>query len=172
VELVDSYPLIWRCFQVPASLTLKQLHLVLQAVMGWPGTAPHSFKVNGQQYGPAGNSESEDESAIALSDIFSSNPQPCFYTYNPQEGWLHRLELDEALVAQPDQSYPHCLDGQRACPPEQSGGVWGYEDFLERLNDPEEPDYAELWEQVGLDFDPERFDPQAVNQHLQAITLS
>ncbi|HEY9881830.1 MAG TPA: plasmid pRiA4b ORF-3 family protein [Leptolyngbyaceae cyanobacterium] len=176
VELVDSYPPIWRCFQVPASFTLAQLHTVMQVVMGWHGAYPHFFKVNGQRYGQvvAGETEDDlgDEGAIALSDVFSSETQPCFYTYDPQEGWLHRIELDEVLSAQPDQSYPCCIDGERACPPERSGGVWGYEEFLERLNDPDDPEYDALWEKAGQDFDPEKLNLEGVNQRLATLDLA
>ena len=167
VELVDSYPPIWRCFQVPARFTLAQLHSVLQTVMGWQNQHPHFFRINGQRYGqgPAG-AETADEGAIALTDIFFPDPQPCFYTYDPTEGWLHRVEFDAILEAVPEQPVLSCTDGERACPPERSGGVWGYEEFLERLNDPEDPDYDELWKQAGSSFDPERFDRQRVNQRL------
>ncbi|MBD0268050.1 MAG: plasmid pRiA4b ORF-3 family protein [Cyanobacteria bacterium Co-bin8] len=166
VELVDSYPPIWRCFQVPARFTLEQLHIVLQSVMGWKNQYPHFFKVNDKRYGqPSAGSEVEDEGAIALTEIFSFDPQPCFYTYDPAEGWLHRLELNEVLE-QPEQAALCCIDGERACPPEKSGGVWGYEEFLERLNDPQDPEYDALWQQAGESFNPEHFDSKDVNQQL------
>ncbi|MBD0336295.1 MAG: plasmid pRiA4b ORF-3 family protein [Cyanobacteria bacterium Co-bin13] len=166
VELVDSYPPIWRCFQVPARLTLEQLHTVLQVIMGWQNQSPHFFKVNGQRYGQVSIGDAVgDERAIALTEIFSSDPQPCFYTYDPAEGWLHRLELNQVLEPS-EQATLSCLDGERACPPEKSGGVWGYEEFLERLNDPDDPEYDALWEQAGASFDPERFDLKGVNQRL------
>ncbi|HEY9761890.1 MAG TPA: plasmid pRiA4b ORF-3 family protein [Trichocoleus sp.] len=175
VELVDSYPPIWRCLQVPASLTLAQLHRVLQETMGWSSVYPHFFKVNGQQYGQpledAPESELGDEGAISLTDIFSTENQSCFYTYDPSEGWLHQIELDEISTAQSDQTYPCCTDGERACPPEKSGGVWGYEEFLERLNDPEDPDYDVLWQQAGQSFDPEKFDLEGVNRRLASLNF-
>lgn len=172
VELVDSYPPIWRCFQVPASFTLAQLHQVLQAVVGWQDGHAHLFKVNNQRYGqPAAGLDIQDEQEICLSSIFSPDPQPFFYTYSLKEGWLHRLELDKPLPLPPEAAiaFPTCVDGERSCPPAQSGGVWGYEEFLERLNDPEDPDYVELWEQAGPDFDPERFNLKAANQRLAQL---
>lgn len=175
VELVDSHPPIWRCFQVPANLTLAHFHTVLQAVMGWSGEYSYFFKINGQRYGQqlteGIESGSGDASAIALVDIFFPEPELCFYTYDPSEGWLHLIELDE-VPASPNQIVPCCTDGERACPPEKSGGVWGYEEFLERLSDPDDPDYDALWQQAGQSFDPAKFDLKGVNQRLAALNLS
>lgn len=177
IELVDSYPPIWRCFQVPANYTLAQLHSVLQIVMGWSNQQPHVFKVNSAdcsgRYGPpdafSGDPELEDEGVIALSQVFTSASAVCFYTYDPQDGWLHRLELDTAVSSYSEKPQLYCVDGERACPPEKSGGIWGYEGFLERLNDPEDPDYELLWQQAGSSFNPERLDLEAINRQLLAF---
>jgi Plasmid pRiA4b ORF-3-like protein len=174
VELVDSYPPIWRCFQVPASYTLAQLHSVLQIVMGWSDQQPHGFKVHSASasrcYGPPADLPSQpgldDEAAIAIAQVFSDSSAVCLYTYDPQDGWLHRLELDTAVSTYPDTPQLYCVDGERACPPEKSGGIWGYEEFLERLNDPEDPDYELLWQQAGSSFNPERLDLAAINRQL------
>jgi hypothetical protein len=94
------------------------------------------------------------------------------YTYAPALGWLHRVALEAVEPDQASDSLPSCLAGERHCPPEFCAGVWGYEDLLDRLNDPEDPDYDQLWEQTGYSFDPEKFDLEAANQRLQSILTS
>lgn len=172
VELVDSHPPIWRSFQVPGQFTLAQLHEILQTVMGWQNCHPHLFRLGAKRYGvPALKQRPpvEDEATITLSEVLSPRSQPLFYTYDPADGWLHQIELDRTFKAEPDQVYPVCLDGERACPPEKSGGVWGYEGLLDRLSDHDDPHYEELLEQIGLDFDPEKFDAKKVNKVLKTL---
>jgi len=65
--------------------------------------------------------------------------------------------------------YPRCLDGERACPPEDCGGAWGYEELLEVLNDPDHEDYEHYRGWAGEDFDPERFDLEKVNRTLGRV---
>jgi hypothetical protein len=65
------------------------------------------------------------------------------------------------LRAERGKLYPVCVEGARACPPEDVGGVWGYEEFLEAIADPEHEDHDELQEWAGGSFDPEAFDPAA-----------
>ena len=62
--------------------------------------------------------------------------------------------------------YPRCVAGENACPPEDVGGVWGYVDFLQAINNPEHNQHEEFLEWVGGEFDPEKFDLDAVNELL------
>ena len=172
VELVDSHPPIWRSFQVPDSLTLADLHRVLQGVMGWSNVRPHVFRTNGERYGdPTSDVPSPiaDESTVTLAALLTPDTPKLLYTYDPQNGWLHRIELDQQLVHQSSAPLLRCLDGERACPPEFCTGVWGYEELLERLADIEAPDYEDLLNQIGLDFDPEAFNVAQVNQRLSQL---
>jgi hypothetical protein len=61
--------------------------------------------------------------------------------------------------ADPKVKYPLCLEGARACPPEDCGGIWGYADFVDAIQNPDHEQHEELLEWVGGRFDPERFDP-------------
>ncbi len=65
--------------------------------------------------------------------------------------------------------YPICLEGRRACPPEDAGGVWGYEDFLKAIQNPRHPEHKEMLEWIGSEFDPEEFDIEEINRALQKI---
>ena len=48
------------------------------------------------------------------------------YSYDFGDGWVHEIQLEKILPREKDTSYPLCIDGKRACPPEDCGGVWGY----------------------------------------------
>jgi hypothetical protein len=61
-----------------------------------------------------------------------------------------------------------CLGGERAGPPEDSGGAWAYMDMLEILKDPTNGQYEETREWLG-DFDPEDFDLKKINTRLEQV---
>ena len=91
------------------------------------------------------------------------------YQYDFGDSWMHRLELEKRLEAEPDVTYPRCVDGERACPPEDCGGVWGYADLLEAVKKPKTPRQRELLEWLGGPFNPETFDVAEVNERLAEL---
>ncbi len=162
IDLLDSDPPIWRCLWVPADTPMAALPTILAATMGWSGQAEAHLRMTGGPSAPVALD------ALSLSAVLQQPGDSLRYTYAPSLGWLHRVRLEAVAPLGDDHPLPRCIAGERHCPPEFCAGVWGYEDLLERLNDPEEPDYDQLWKQVGYDFDPEAFDLAAVNQRLQA----
>jgi hypothetical protein len=68
-----------------------------------------------------------------------------------------------------DAAVPVCIDGARACPPEDSGGAWGYAEKLEALKSPNHEESERLREWLGEDFDPDRFEKEAVNRELARL---
>jgi hypothetical protein len=70
--------------------------------------------------------------------------------------------LEKILPRQEKVKYPICIDGKRACPPEDCGGPWGYKDFLEAIIDPDHEQHEELLNWIGGSFDPEHFDTKEV----------
>ncbi len=104
--------------------------------------------------------ESETGLGEAIAHLKS---QPLYYTYDFASGWLHRIkpETPETEAA----TLPICIDGAAACPPENTGGVWGFDELMGRLEDTDDPDYLELLDKYG-DFDPEAFDLAVVNARL------
>ena len=61
---------------------------------------------------------------------------------------------------------PVCIKGKRACPPEDCGGIWGYEDLLEAISNPNHPEHEDMLEWLGGEFDPEEFDLEVINDDL------
>lgn len=181
IELIDSEPPIWRTFQVPDHITLADLHGIVQLIMGWQNRHRYYFELadkivgdrarlgTDNRYGSLDLPNTQDPNGLSLGSLNLEPGAKFTYLYDLQSGWLHRLTLTECLT--PAQSAPHairCLDGALACPPEESGGVWGYEELMDRLADIDDPDYEALLNAIGLDFDPNYFKVDEVNQRLHA----
>ena len=173
VWLVDSEPPIWRSFEVSNQITLAALHEILQVVMGWENSHLYAFKVADQRYADPVSEPPEDtldSTTVSLVSLQLTTGHQFTYVYDFGDGWIHQITVGEVLPLPDASTPPRCLEGDRACPPEDSGGIWGYEGLLERLTDYEDPDYEELLEWVGIDFNPDRFDLAAVNRQLQGQT--
>ena len=94
------------------------------------------------------------------------------YEYDFGDSWEHRIEVEKVLLPEPGVRYPRCLAGKRACPPEDVGGIFGYEEFLQAIRDPKHPEHEAMREWVGGVFDPEAFDLQGVNERLAHLGRS
>ena len=91
------------------------------------------------------------------------------YNYDFGDNWVHILAVEKMLPAEEVVRYPICLAGVRACPPEDVGGLPGYENFLEAMRDPKHPEHTEYLEWISGRFDPEAFDVDEVNRRLRRL---
>lgn len=174
VTLTDSKPPIWRRIQVPADITLSKLHHILQTAMGWSDSHLHQFIVGDTFYGvpdpdAAPDMETKNESRVKLSKIAPAEKSRFVYEYDFGDSWEHAILVEKILPAAEGVQYPLCLTGKRACPPEDVGGVWGYDEFLEAIKDPKHPDHEEMLEWADEGFDPEAFDLDAINKALRKM---
>ncbi len=174
VTLRDSQPLIWRRFQVRSDITFVKLHRILQRVMGWEDAHLHEFVVRDERYGvpdeeDVGPRKTRDERKYKLSDVVPAEGSQFAYNYDFGDYWQHVLVIEKTLPPQEGAQYPVCLAGARACPPEDVGGISGYENFLQAINSPDHPEHGEYLEWIGGDFDPEAFDVDGVNQRLRRL---
>ena len=104
-----------------------------------------------------------------LSQIASEGPSRFTYQYDFGDDWEHVVDVEKALPPEPKVKYPRCIAGKRACPPEDCGGAYGYEAFLEAIEDRNHEEHKEMLEWVGGKFDPEAFDINRVNRLLQRL---
>lgn len=166
ITVADIEPAIWRLVEVP-DCSLGELHVVIQAAMGWEHSHMHQFILNGKYYGPAGL-DAENEDGIRLSQIFTGRKKPqLIYEYDFGDSWRHEIVLEKTLDPEPKVKYPRCVEGARACPPEDCGGAWGYADFLEAMADPKHENHRDMKEWIGGKFDPEKFSVYMVNKELR-----
>src|SRR6266849_2543272 len=172
VSLEDTRPLIWRRILVPSNFTLDKLHAVLQEAMGWTNSHLHQFTLHDRRIGDPRVDEDagpqlEDERKVHLVHLLGEG-QRFVYEYDFGDGWTHELLVEKVLAPDERLQYPLCIAGARACPPEDVGGVGGYENFLEAMRDPEHEEHDQIVTWVGGVFDPEGFDVNAVNRNLRA----
>jgi hypothetical protein len=172
VTLRDTHPPIWRRIVVPENTTLLKLHDILQIVMGWEDYHLHLFTLDGENYGDPADDEygflgTMPEENYRLSELIHGEGQRFVYEYDFGDGWIHVLRVEKIGPAREGVSYPVCMAGRRACPPEDVGGIGGYARFLEAIHDPDDPEHDEYLLWAGGEFDPEEFDLEAVNEQLR-----
>lgn len=172
ITLRGVKPPVWRRVRVPETYTFWDLHVAVQDAMGWFDCHLHLFEVVDPSTGlnvEIGIPEKEsDESGeipgweVKIADYFSMENRSAAYVYDFGDNWEHRVELEKILPREKNVAYPTCVDGKRACPPEDCGGVLGYEDFLRAIRNPKHKEHEEMLEWVGGEFDPEHFDVKEV----------
>ncbi len=172
VTLQDSHPAIWRRILVPDTFLLPHLHGVLQLAMGWTNSHLHWFRVGKQIYAEPSSDfdfEVRDYRTVRLNQIAPAVKDRFVYLYDFGDSWEHDIVVEKILPIEKGAHYPRCLEGQRACPPEDVGGVWGYSDFVKAIRNPRHPEHDEMLEWVGGKFDPEKFDLNGVNGMLEVF---
>jgi hypothetical protein len=175
ITLLDIKPAIWRRIQVP-DCTLADLHEYIQATSGWENYYLHQFQIDGVQYnqpftdGDDFDMNFEDETDIFLNKILpkSSRKARWIYEYDFGDGWRHEVLFEGFPQIERKIKDPLCLEGERACPPEDCGGAWGYADYLAAIADPQHERHEELLEWGGS-FDPEAFDAKKATKKMRKV---
>jgi hypothetical protein len=172
IDLAGSKPAIWRKLRVPGIFTLGDLHAALQIAFGWEEDHLHSFTIGSAEYGMMSmdgmdlpDNDMADEDDFYLDDLGLKKNQTFTYLYDFGDSWEHTVRVSEIIATDedPEIARPICIEGERAGPPEDSGGIWGYKDILEALKKPKLKKNREILEWVG-DFDPEYFSLEEVNR--------
>jgi hypothetical protein len=176
VTLLGTEPAIWRRLLVPAAMKLEQLHHVLQAAMGWEDCHMHEFRVGRRLFGQPdpndrlmGTPTVENERIVSLFTVLGRVGAKAVYTYDFGDSWEHGIVLEKRLPADPNMPSPVCIGGQRACPPEDCGGIGGFYDLLEAISDPNHDQHEEMRDWIGDDFDPEAFSVDKANRILAPL---
>ncbi len=143
------------------------MHIHIQNAMGWDGAHLYEFEIYGKRCGDPeildGGIDGEDlmdayTTTISDLGLKGGRRMKFMYEYDFGDNWRHQIMLEKFLPAEPGQKYPRCLAGERACPPEDIGGPWGFHAFLEAINNPNDEDHEHHMEWHGP-FDADAFDP-------------
>lgn len=174
ITLEGIKPAIWRRIQVPGSYSFWDLHVAIQDAMGWLDCHLHQFEVLNPETGQKECIGIPDDDGwgggiitlpvwkTLISSYFSTSNKKAEYEYDFGDSWEHKITLEKILPVESGVKYPNCVAGERSCPPEDSGGVWGYEELLEIMNDPDHEEHEERMKWVGDYFEPEKFNSSSV----------
>jgi hypothetical protein len=172
IELEGIAPPVWRRLTLDNASSLARLHRVIQAAMGWGDDQLHAFHIGGKTYGvPHADGPRakrlEDEGTAVLGRVLMG-VRDFEYVYDFGDAWRHRITVERGSRAAPESIVHGFVEaGERACPPEQSGGPRGYQAFLDAWKaDRRGEDVRAFLAWAGQDFDPERFDRPAANAAL------
>lgn len=173
ISLKGAEPPIWRRVLIPEVCSLDNLHPIIQETMGWESAHLHEFRVGSERYGATEIIGAEhtvhDERDFSLADILKEPNDRLDYIYDFGDRWEHEILLEDIIKQDDALDSPVCIEGARACPPEDVGGLPGYELFLQAIADPNHPDHERMVAWGGADFDPEAFDLYVVNSRLASI---
>lgn len=176
VSLQFVQPEVWRVLRVPHDLRMSQLHKVLQAAFAWTNSHLHQFHVRDTEKntqvivgdprneddlyipGEEAPAKTRDERKVTLAECLLKPGDQLAYEYDFGDGWIHEVTLVAVHEQATRLATALCLDGARACPPEDCGGPPGYDNFLTAIGDPAHEEHESMLEWVGGDFDPAAFD--------------
>lgn len=179
IDLDDADPPIWRSLRLASDLTVAQLHEILQVAMGWTDSHLHSFAMEAPAtearvrpfLTPFDQTEGEEgilEADVRLDQVFATVGDGLTYVYDFGDYWEHTLRLEAVEARDPDEPVAACVAGERACPPEDVGGIGGYDRVLEGLAGGGADDewLAEVLAWLPEGFDPAQFSVDMVNEAL------
>ncbi len=167
VALSAIEPPVWRRLSVPGTITLSQLNRAIQSAMGWNGSHSYEFLIDDQSYGdPDPDLETKSARRVQLHAVVTRPKRTFQYIYDLGDFWEHEITVRAVRPIQAGETVPSLLDGARACPPEDVGGIPGYEDFLRIIADPNDPEHQDTLEWAGGTWDPEDFNPEVLQRQL------
>lgn len=175
VALLGVKPAIWRLIRVPGDIHLGDFHSILQELMPWEDRHDHRFVIGNEQFGTRNrnpdDSNMRDESLITPEKAARLANGRFRYEYDFGDSWQHEITIEKESPWGKGSWVPVCLEGARACPPEDCGGPSGYADLLEALNNPDHEQHLEMKQWLKKrgkgPFDPQRFDLDFTNKILK-----
>jgi hypothetical protein len=132
--------------------------------MGWTNSHLHAFTDQRRNFSIGmpdefDIDETQDGREEKVQDYLSAKGDTLIYEYDFGDSWEHRVEVQKVLEAEPGETYPKLLKGKGACPPEDCGGIWGYYNLVEAINNPKHESHEDMVEWTGIEsWDVNEFD--------------
>tara|TARA_B100000614_G_scaffold96823_1_gene87450 strand:+ start:436 stop:1032 length:597 start_codon:yes stop_codon:yes gene_type:complete len=181
IEIDEIEPKIWRELIVPENLGLDTLHWIILGAIGWNGSHLHAFEIKNKRYiqwpsqddlkdmpGWMKPEDDElDESQHTIGTLVRAR-QKFKYHYDFGDDWFHTVTVIERTKSVPHSDWPVCVGGERAGPPDDCGGPFGYMEILDALQHSRHPDHAEIKAYYG-DLEPEIFSVRQANSLISAL---
>lgn len=167
ITLAETNPPVWRRVLVHSDTTLHGLHRLIQFMFEWLDYHLYEFTIRGERYeAPLPEAEGADSTRVTLGDLAMRKGEQFTYLYDLGDHWVHQIVVEERRRPSPHAWLPWLVDGERAGPPEDCGGVDRFAEFLEALVDPDDPEHEEWRAWVGEDYDPDAFFVRTVRHAL------
>lgn len=167
ISLPGTEPLVWRRVLVPGNFTLEMLHSVFQLAMGWQMSHLYEFEIGGQRYADADEFDETPCRSPAASLASAIGDSSRFtYTYDFGDDWRHEIIVEEFVPRSGFYTYPVCIAGENACPPEDCHGIGGYEELKTVITDPNHREHEDTLRWLGGHFDPTSFDANRINRDM------
>jgi len=140
VTLRGHKPSIYRKFCVPSNISLRHLSELLIELMGWEGYHLNQFRRGSDLFAPAhqrdggmsfGGVREHDQEEYSIGDILVDKGKTIEWEYDFGDSWLHDVRLSSVEEYAENEPLVSFVKGECACPPEDCGGIWGYEELLE-----------------------------------------
>lgn len=175
ITLNHVKPAVMRRVEVPLDIKLSDLHLVIQAAMPWWNYHLYEFRAQDIGWGVPdpdggfGDDPLDARKATLLDVLEDTGVKSLDYLYDFGDGWEHKVKIERVAEPEPGVAYPRLLGASGRCPPEDVGGPWGYQEYLEAMADPEHERHAEMVAWRGPDFDPKVVDVAALERELAKL---
>ncbi|MCG8474898.1 MAG: plasmid pRiA4b ORF-3 family protein [Cytophagales bacterium] len=170
---LNTEPAVKRTVCLDSETDMDRVHHVIQAAMGWKNRHHYRFTQGNSVVSLPDKMSRPGERHAArtkLSDCLKSEGDALWYEYDFGDEWMHEIVLAK-IVDDGEQEFPLCLNGNGACPPEEIGGVRGYQSVVKVLGNPKHPDYLAMKAYAGDSFDPDSFDVDAANEKLRELDV-
>lgn len=173
ITLDDVKPQPLRRIEVPLAIKLSDLHLVIQAAMPWWNYHLYEFRARDTGWGipdPDFGDGPLDARKATLRDVLEdTGAKSLKYLYDFGDGWEHTVRIEKIIEPEDGASYPRLVDAKGRCPPEDVGGPWGYEEYLQAMADPRHERHKEMVQWRGPGFDPNSVDLDDITRDVAAL---
>ncbi len=188
VDLADTKPPLWRRLDLASDMHLDELNDVLQIAFGWTNSHLHQFSVGENPHDldterfltPFDVEEGDEgtlENEVRLDELLADIGDRLYYAYDFGDGWEHTVRLEAVHPRDADVPRATCTAGRRPGPPEDCGGVAGYELFS-AATDPAHAHHADARAEIARrhgadvvpeDYAPTPFDLDQINAELAGL---
>ncbi|AWN43376.1 plasmid pRiA4b ORF-3 family protein [Methylobacterium durans] len=173
IVLDDTEPTIWRTVEVPLTISLNGLHEVIQAAMPFENYHLFDFRIGDRRFAipdpEFDGRETRSAKVAKLGAVLENGIKQFAYTYDFGDNWQHTITVEEVFDADPATEYPRFLEGERRAPPEDVGGTFGFDEFLEILSKPRHRERKSLLEWCGGSFEPAVVDTEAIQAQMSKL---
>lgn len=186
IKLNNAPVKIWRELKVPSNISLALLAKFIIHAMGWGDYHLHQFRKKdiyyksanelaekGEMFGDYGfYHRDRNEEEHTLGEVLPAKGDRFVFEYDFGDSWTHDVWVKGIRDYAPGEPHEVTLvKGQGACPPEDCGGVWGYEDLLalrsKKRKSREEKERLEWYGMDFPDFDPEEYDLEDEQDYIE-----